>query len=186
MQRKLARNRMIAVGRKPAMGRQIIGFINDNKIHVVLDTNVPINAIWALSKGMAATQTEKDCLTILNTINKKKIIIAINGKLYKEYQNKANEHLKTGKIKPEDVNFILKVLTDNHVAIRLLVDPQKVSRDIDDDILFDGLTADYLISDNLKGVKPERLLPGRKTPYANTLSPSNFVDLLIIRKITNR
>lgn len=177
MPRKLANNRSLAIGRKPATGRQQIGFTNDGKIHVVLDTNVPINAIWALSKGNMATQTEKDCLVIINLIFDYKVTIGIDARLFKEYNDKAGQHLTKGLIKPEDVNYVLKIVGSNPKAFRMLVDPPKASPDPDDDILFDGLSADFLISDNLKDVKPERLLKGIRTPYANTVSPTQFVSV---------
>jgi predicted nucleic acid-binding protein len=180
MSRKPAKGRVPATGRVPAIGRKPIGFVEDGKVHAVLDTNVPINAIWALSKGDAAPQTEKDSLAIIEAVKNGRITIALNGELYREYQDKAKQHLATGEIRPGDVAYVINILNDdnNHVSVRVRVEPQRFSRDPDDDMLFDGLAADYLVSDNLKDVKPERLLPGVISPHTKTLSPSDFVELL--------
>lgn len=169
---------MPAIGRVPAVGRRPIGFVKDGKIHAVLDTTVPINAIWALRKGEIASQTEKDSLAIIEAVKNGKVMVAINGELYSEYQDKAQQHMTKGKIRPEDVAYVINILNSNHVSVRVRVDPQRVSRDPDDDMLFDGLAADYLVSDNLKDVKPERLLPGIISTHTTTLSSSDFVNLL--------
>ncbi len=56
------------------------------------------------------------------------------------------------------------------------VDPQRVSRHKNDDILFDGLATSYLISNNLKHVDPTILL--QPSSYKATLAPSDFLTEL--------
>lgn len=77
------------------------------------------------------------------------------------------------------MTYVMNIVSDgdNQAAFRVRVDAMRFSPDPDDDMLFDGPAADFLVSDNLKHVKPERLLPS-VSPHTKTLSPTSFITLI--------
>jgi hypothetical protein len=187
MSRVPARGRERASGRVPSVGRKPLGFVIDGKIHAVLDSNVIIYAAWGQSNQGASypiekqhlEDIEKQCVEILGRLERGEFVIAVNGYLMDEYRKKLSEHLaKNGGLTSESVNWVMGIVSKDVVGVRVHVDPRKFSRDADDDMLFDGLAADYLVSSNMKDVAPHRLLSGAVTTYVNTVSPSDFLKVL--------
>ena len=181
MQRRLSLSRQLSIERKPAIGRKTIGFINDGKIHAVLDTNVIIYALEALFKKSAASQTEKDSLEIVLLLEKRVLVIGLNSGLFEEYRKVAARMLAEQRIASHDLIYILNLVEQNSVGVRRFVDPQRVSPHKNDDVLFDGLATTYLVSNNLNDVKPSKLY--QPSSYHSTLSPYAFLNDLRNKKL---
>jgi hypothetical protein len=181
MPRQLAIGRVPAVGRKLAIGRKPIGFVSDGKVHAVLDTNIIIYALEALFKNSTASQIEKDSLEIICLVEKDILVIGINAKLFAEYRKVAERIASESRTTSQDLGYIINLIEKKAVSVRMLVDPQRVSPHKNDDILFDGLSTSYLVSNNLSDVDPSKLL--RSSSYQATFTPSNFLKELRSKKI---
>ena len=170
--RKLAVGRVLAVGRIPAVGRKRIGFIDDGKLHIVLDTNIVINALIAKRKGGSATQKEKDCLTIIEVWEKDVFALGIQGILFAEYQSVGEKRAREGKISSSEYGRLISLIEKRGYAFRVMVTKQHLpSNSYKDDHLFDGLAGDYLISED-EGVLKQQI----KNPYRNYKKISNAAN----------
>lgn len=181
MPRQLAIGRLPAAGRKLALGRKPVGFINDGKIHIVIDTNIVIYALEALFKKSNATQIEKDSLEIIHLIERDIVVTGINAKLFAEYRKVAERIVVEFRATSQDLNYIMNLIENKSVVVRMLVDPLRVSPHKNDDILFDGLGTTYLISNNLKHTDPSKLL--MPSSYRVTLMPSVFLNAMRDNKV---
>jgi predicted nucleic acid-binding protein len=181
MPRQKAEGRVPAIGRKPAEGRVRWGFPEDDKVHAVLDTNVIIYALEALYKKQEASQIEIDSLKILQVVSMGDIVVGINGALFAEYRSVAERKIAEGRANPSDANAIIGLIETKSVAVRLPIVHQRFSTHENDDILFDGLSTSYLVSNNLKHVAPAKLI--RPSSYAKTLTPTDFIAEMIINGI---
>lgn len=178
MPRQLAGQRQIAIGRQPIpFPRRVVGFINDGKPHIIIDTNVFIDALEAKRKGNQSNEREKACLQILETWEKGLIVVGINHYLYSEYTNVSNRLVKEGRLSGADVSKYLG-LAEKSTPHRVLVDQISYSPHKKDDILFDGLlNANYLISSNWKDVSPDRLTRQIST-HMKIMKPEEFLTEL--------
>jgi predicted nucleic acid-binding protein len=153
---------------------------------VVLDTNIVLHAMWALSKGPRAESYEKASLKILDAVDDGRIVMVLTTRLRDEYERKATEHQRNKKMKSAAVKKITAIFSSPKIIVsRLLIDHAGVTpKDKDDEVLFNGLRAQYLISHNLKDVSPNALkLMGRPNPYTATMGPEEFVKA-VLEKIT--
>lgn len=166
MPRLPANNRLPAINRRPVIiPRKVLGFQNDGKLHVVLDTNIIIYGLKAKSKEIGADSREKNCLKILKAWEEGRISVGFNHLLFKEYS----------KISEPGISEILK-LAEKSPFLRMLVDPPDASKDKNDNHLFNGLSADYLVSENWKDIRPDKLkiFP----PYKSIMKPEDFISVL--------
>ena len=145
-----------------------------DKIRVVLDTNVILNALIVKS-GRASTPNdeEKACVLILERWKAGEITVGLNTSLKDEYERKLEEWAKKGNITRKDVTDI-KAMIQNARYVRSLVDKPEAFKKANqkDDILFDGLSASYLVTTD-NGVKPEKMKIN--PPYGEIIKPSKFV-----------
>ncbi len=179
MQRKITEARIPAIGRKLAVGRKRMGFIDDGKVHAVLDTNVVIYALEGLYKE-SHDPIELDSLEIIRLVERGVMAIAYNSALIAEYHKVGQKIILENRGDSTDLTYLINLLTNepNAYPVRMLVDPQRVSPHPKDDILFDGLASSYLISNNLKHVDPAKLV--KPSSYLQTLNPTDFLTKIKI------
>ncbi len=166
--------------RAPAFGSRRINFGNDGKPHAVLDTNILLNAMWALQKGSGATAGEGACLQIIEAVADQRITIAMTSRVKEEYLRKAAEHAAKGKLRQTNVEKVLRVLDGpNIVDFRFIVDHAgHVESDPDDDVLFNGLSAEYLVSAD-KHLFGRDVRRWNRSPYGRIMRPIEFVKTVL-------
>lgn len=109
----------------------------------------------------------------MKLIENGKLIVGVNVELFKEYRTVVDRKITEGRGTSLDASYIIGVLGKKSVYPRMLVDPERYSHHKKDDILYNGLSTAYLISNNLNHVYPSKLL--RPSSYQKTLTPSDFL-----------
>ena len=171
--RRPATGRKLAIGRKPAVGRVPIGFLADGKIHVVLDTNIVVNAL-----KHEENQTQKDCKYIIKLWKDGRFELGINGLLFEEYRLTGEALAKKGIIKVPLFNDLIRLIGEKAFSHRVRVEKQHVSKSYKDDHLFDGICADFLVSEDRKDVVCNKVMSAQ-AGYKNIVTASEFLACVV-------
>lgn len=178
--RKIANGRIPAEGRKPASGRILIGWPDDSKVRVVLDTNIIIYALEGFKKGASANDVEKSCCEIITQWYDGKFNIGLNCYLYAEYKSTCLKLLKAGKIQHTQLNRLLRAVDEKAIKnFRLLVNKQHIARRHNDDHLFDGLSGNYLVSEDKNDVVCDMVI-NRQSSFAKVVTSTEFLKSLTV------
>lgn len=177
MPRQIAHNRLPAIGRLPAINRKAIpNPPNDGKLIAILDTNVVVDGLIARHEGRSADV----CYKILEKLESNHFHLAMNSYLLEEYSRVlgGKATVKT-KVNTTDVSELINYVTSYGYFGRLLVDKDDISRDRDDNILFDGsqmLSANYLVTSDWNDLNPAKLK--NKPGNVIIVKPADFIVLI--------
>ncbi len=176
--RQPAVGRVPSTGRVPAIGRVRIGWPDDGKVRVVLDTNIIICALEGLKKSVSLNNKEHACIEIINRWKLGQFNIGMNGYLYAEYQKTGSRLVMERHILSTHFGELIKLIGDKAISnFRVLVTKQHVSLNYNDDHLFDGLNGDYLVSEDKKDVVCEKVIM-RQANFRKLVTAEEFINAL--------
>ncbi|MEK9156896.1 MAG: PIN domain-containing protein [Patescibacteria group bacterium] len=174
VQRRPAGPRPPAGPRKPiTIPRKPSGFIADGKLHVVLDTTIIIGAL-PTQNGIQEPGSGAACKKVIEVWRNGGFSLGLNALLMDEYRRVGERIITEGKLVSQPFNSLMEVLQKDAYCFRMVATKQHIAPTYKDDHLFDGIQAEYLVSDD-KGVIKAAL----QKNYKKILSSTDFVTELI-------
>lgn len=170
--RKPALNRQpITQPRKPiTQPRKPVGFIDDGKLRVVLDTNIFINAV-----KKEENQVQRNCMEVIELWKTDQFALGMQYILFEEYQKTGVALAQKGLIHNDIFNELMNLVREKGFFHRVLVTKQHHAGSYKDDHLFDGLSADYLVSEDKKDVVSPKVISAQAS-YRNIVTAEEFLE----------
>lgn len=178
--RAVALKRSIAGPRTPiSMPRVLVGKErydpkNIGKLHVTLDTNVVIDALIAMKKVDEANDREEASREVIKLLEENKFLVCMNSWLKQEYETIIKELVSKRQIFESHGALVMQIVLDNSFFVRTSVMGAHIAKSFSDDHLFDGTTADYLVTSDKNDVNTERVISKQKN-FQQIVSPQEFI-----------
>lgn len=143
----------------------------------MLDANIVIGAL-PTQNGIQLSRDEVSCKKIIEVWKGGGFELGINAMLMDEYRRVGERMITERKLVSKPFNELMEIIQKNAYCFQMVVTKRHIARSYKDDHLFDGMQAEYLVSDD-DGVTRQKIGSVQQKNYQRILGSTEFVAELV-------